>query len=114
MTLFRIPWPTDSLNFSQSILLNDEPFTIEAQWVEDELTQGSCWVMGIIANDGTVIESGIRLVAGIRFAWRRALGNEPLGVLALSTLGGNPIPELPSIEDLQSGEVALFYDDQVI
>jgi hypothetical protein len=114
MTLSRIPWPSDSLNFSQSIVLNDDIFNIQAQWVEDEITQGSCWVMSITASDGTPIESGIRLVAGVRFAWRRVTGNEPLGALALSTLGGNTIPELPSIEDLQSGEVALFYDDEII
>ena len=73
----------------------------------------SGWVIELATDDGTVIESGIRLTSGMQLAWRGATGVEPVGTLALTTLGDTPLPDLASVEDMQSGNVVLVYDDAV-
>jgi hypothetical protein len=75
--------------------------------------QGS-WLMTITDRNGEVVEQGIRLVGGTRFGWRRVNGNEPLGELKLLTPNGQPMPDLPSIEDMQQRRVVLAYDDPLL
>ena len=119
MALFQVPWPSDELAFSQSITLDGVTYTMTASWVEapkfsDADDVNASWVWSLASPDGTVIESGMRLVAGTQYAWRSATGLEPKGTLALTTLGGTPLPDVPSLEQMQRREVVLVYDDPTL
>ena len=109
MAIQEIPWIPDLLNFTLAVTLSGVVYRLTMQWVD--APSGGCWLMSIATNDGVAIESGIRLVAGTRFAWRRVKGNEPVGGLILSTLSGLDAPDVPSIEDMQQRRVVLVYDD---
>ena len=112
MTLVAVDWPADNLFFSIGVTLSNQPFELVFQWVE--APSGGCWSMDVIASDGSPVELGMRLVGGTRFAWRRVRGNEPLGELKLYSPNGLPLPDLPTIEDLQQRRVLVVYDDAAL
>jgi hypothetical protein len=80
----------------------------------DTSEPSASWVLTLASSDGMVIESGMRLVAGTQYAWRGVKGNEPVGTLALATLGDTDLPAIPTVEDMQGGEVVLVYDDPTV
>lgn len=111
MTITQIPWPVDELYFTIEVKLGPSFYALTAQWIE--AGEGSSWCLSLATAEGVVIESGMRLVAGAQLAWRGATGLSPEGVLTLASYGNVPVPDVPTIGDMQSGAAVLVYDDTI-